>query len=89
MSITIRLGQASDATALAELAARTFRETFAAENRPEDMALHLAQSYGTSQQERELTDPNVALVGAQVEVVRPAPVVLTAVAHGPSPSPRG
>jgi ribosomal protein S18 acetylase RimI-like enzyme len=56
----IRAGAASDATALAELAARTFRETFAADNRPEDIALHAAHTYGTSQQERELADPDIA-----------------------------
>ena len=67
MSITIRLGQVSDATALAELAARTFHETFAAENRPEDMALHLARSYGTSQQESELTDPNIATLLVEID----------------------
>jgi len=59
-SITIRIGLTTDATALAELAARTFRETFAADNRPEDMALHLAHGYGTVQQQRELVDPDIA-----------------------------
>lgn len=38
MSVVIRSGVETDATALAELAARTFQETFAADNRPEDMA---------------------------------------------------
>ena len=60
MSIVIRAGEAADAPALAELAARTFRETFAAGNRPEDLALHVAQAYGTTQQASELADPNVA-----------------------------
>jgi hypothetical protein len=48
MSIVIRSGVAADAADLAELAARTFNETFAADNRPEDMTLHLASAYGTS-----------------------------------------
>jgi ribosomal protein S18 acetylase RimI-like enzyme len=67
MSIMIRTGVATDATALAELAARTFRETFAADNRPGDMALHAAQAYGTSQQQRELIDPDIVTLLVEVE----------------------
>jgi GNAT superfamily N-acetyltransferase len=50
---------ATDAAALAELAARTFRETFAANTPPEDMALYLANAYGTPQQRAELADPDI------------------------------
>ena len=57
--VTIRRGVAADAAALAELAARTFRETFADGSAPEDMALHLAAAYGTPQQWRELADPDI------------------------------
>lgn len=57
MDITIRRGMSDDAAHLAELGARTFRETFAAENRAEDIALHLAQAYGVPQQTAELIDP--------------------------------
>ena len=67
MSVSIRLGVASDAPALAELAARTFRETFASDNRPEDLALHLAQSYGISQQQKELADPAVTTLLVEIE----------------------
>ena len=67
MSITIRAGVANDATALAELAARTFRETFAADNRSEDMALHIAHAYGTSQQRSELVDPDIATLLVEVD----------------------
>lgn len=59
MSLTIRRGIPADAAALAELAARTFHDTFAADNRAEDMALHLATAYGPEQQGRELRDPEV------------------------------
>lgn len=63
-NVVVRRGAPADAAALAELAARTFRETFAADNRPEDMALHLSQAYGPRQQGRELADPDiVTLVG--------------------------
>lgn len=67
MSITIRLGDAADATALAELAARTFREAFAADNRPEDMALHVARAYGISQQQSELVNPGIATLLVEVD----------------------
>jgi diamine N-acetyltransferase len=55
--ITIRRAVVADAPALAALAARTFAETFAADNTPEDMAAHLARSYGEAQQGAELADP--------------------------------
>jgi GNAT superfamily N-acetyltransferase len=67
MTIMIRAGVVADATALAELAARTFRETFAADNRPEDMALHIAHAYGTPQQQRELVDPDIATLLVEVD----------------------
>ena len=67
MSIVIRAGVVSDETALAELAARTFREAFAADNRPEDMALHTAHAYGRSQQERELVDPDITTLLVEVD----------------------
>lgn len=67
MTATIRLGTTTDATALAELAARTFRDTFAADNRPEDMALHMASAYGTSQQQRELADPDITTLMVEID----------------------
>ena len=67
MTIMIRAGAATDATALAELAARTFCETFAADNRAEDLALHIAHAYGTSQQRSELVDPNIATLLVEVD----------------------
>jgi ribosomal protein S18 acetylase RimI-like enzyme len=57
--IEVRKGVAADAAGLAELAAATFRDTFAAANTPEDMALHLAQSYGAARQGAELADPGI------------------------------
>ena len=55
----IRHASPGDASALAELAARTFHETFAADNRPEDMALHAAESYGERQQHQEIVNPDI------------------------------
>lgn len=55
----IRLAVPEDAAALAALAERTFRDTFAADNTPEDMTAHIAQSYSPVHQARELGDPAV------------------------------
>lgn len=59
MTPTIRRATPADAPALAALAARTFRETFSADNTPEDLALHLAAAYGIEQQSREIRDPTI------------------------------
>jgi diamine N-acetyltransferase len=58
-SFTIRCAAVSDATTLAEFAARTFAETFAAENSPEDLDSHLRASYGVGQQTAEIEDRDV------------------------------
>ncbi|MFL6196841.1 MAG: GNAT family N-acetyltransferase [Thermoanaerobaculia bacterium] len=52
----IRRAGAADAAALAELAARTYTDTFADSTDPADLAAFLADSYGVPQQTRELTD---------------------------------
>jgi ribosomal protein S18 acetylase RimI-like enzyme len=57
--VTIRRGVAADAELLAEFAARTFSDTFAAANRPEDIAAYLPAAYGVPQQSSELADPDV------------------------------
>lgn len=59
MPVTVRHGTPADAAELAELAATTFRDAFGADNRPEDLALHLARSYGIAQQTAELSDPAI------------------------------
>ncbi len=56
-SLIVRGGKAEDAGLLAELGARTFSETFAADNTPEDMASYLASSFSPEQQAAELADP--------------------------------
>lgn len=61
----IRRASPADAAALANLGRRIFAATFAADNRPEDMATYLDATYGPEQQEREIADP--ALVYYVVE----------------------
>jgi diamine N-acetyltransferase len=56
-AFVIRRGTPADAAPLAEFGARTFRETFAADNTVEDMAKHLASAWSPSLQEAELRDP--------------------------------
>jgi ribosomal protein S18 acetylase RimI-like enzyme len=53
----IRRAVPADAPALAALGERTFRETFGASNRPEDLAAHVAATYGADLQAGELVDP--------------------------------
>src|ERR1700750_2659022 len=53
---SIRRANPFDAGLLAELGARTFEETFAADNTAEDMAAYLAASFGAAQQADELAD---------------------------------
>lgn len=57
--MTIRTASATDAAVVADLARRTFHDTFAANNDPTDMALHLASAYGVEQQTRELVDRDI------------------------------
>jgi len=65
----IRRAGIADAALLAELGARTFVETFAADNRPEDIAAYLATAFGPEQQADELTDPHSTFLIAEVDGV--------------------
>jgi diamine N-acetyltransferase len=57
MAIEIRAASAASVAASPALAARLFAETFAADNRPEDMAAYLTSAFGEGQQAAELADP--------------------------------
>lgn len=59
MPVNIRPATVSDAEVLADLARRTFHDTFAATNDPTDMALYLSRAYGLDQQTRELSDRDI------------------------------
>ena len=63
--IAVRHAVPADAAALAEFGARTFRETFEADNTPENMALYLARSYGPELQAAELRDPRMVSLLAE------------------------
>ena len=61
----IRPGAPSDAGRLAEFAERIFRETFAPDNRAEDMAAYVAANYGPAVQARELGDAAIGTLVAE------------------------
>ncbi len=65
----IRVAVREDAATLTELGARTFRDSFAADNRPEDMEAFIASHYRLELQIAELEDPRNLYLLAEVEGV--------------------
>jgi GNAT superfamily N-acetyltransferase len=65
--VLIRAGTIQDAAALAAFAARTFAETFAADNSVADMQAHVSRAYGVAQQTAELTSPSVITLIAEAD----------------------
>lgn len=86
-AIHIRYATSSDNTLLADLGARTFRDTFAADNTPEDMAAYLAASFNPQKQAGEINDPFARFLIAEIDgtpagyahlKLGPAPAVVVA-----------
>ena len=69
VSPTIRVATAEDAERLSELAARTFRETFAPDNTAEDMAAYLAATFTPERQRSELEDPGQRVLLLEIDGV--------------------
>lgn len=67
--INIRYATTTDNVLLAELGARTFYDSFAADNTPEHMAAYLAASFSPEKQAAELADPSSVFLIAEVEGV--------------------
>ena len=65
--VLIRRGTVEDAGLLSELAARTFSETFAADNTPEDLAEYNAASFNVARLTSELEDPASTFLIAEVD----------------------
>lgn len=61
----IRRARIRDAAQLAALAERTFRETFAKDNRAEDMDRFTKSVYGEDKQRREIEDPAMVTLLAE------------------------
>jgi ribosomal protein S18 acetylase RimI-like enzyme len=62
---TIRTAAPADAERLFQLAVRTFRDTYAEHNRPENMVQYLAAHFSPEKQAKELADPGMATVVAE------------------------
>ncbi|HYK21357.1 MAG TPA: GNAT family N-acetyltransferase [Pyrinomonadaceae bacterium] len=65
--LTIRHGTPDDAGLLSELGARTFSETFAADNTAENLAAYIATSFNVAQQTAELEDPASTFLIAEID----------------------
>src|ERR1044072_8544270 len=65
--VTIRRANSDEASLLAELGARTFHETFAADNTEEDMTSYLALHFSVEQQTAELALPASTFLIAEVD----------------------
>lgn len=65
--LTIRRGTIADARLLSELGARTFADTFAVDNTPENLAEYMAASFNVAQQTAELKDPASTFLIAEVD----------------------
>lgn len=63
--VSIRRGNARDAALLADLGARTFAETFAPDNSPEDMTAYLKTAFSPAQQRTELADRETSFLIAE------------------------
>lgn len=68
-AVRIRPATLADAATLTELGTRTFRDTFAADNTPEDLEAFLASHYRPEIQEAELKDPGNLYLLAEVSGV--------------------
>src|SRR5687768_7970046 len=56
-NLFVRRAAPDEASLVAELGARTFRATFAADNTPDDIELYITSAFALHQIEAELSDP--------------------------------
>jgi ribosomal protein S18 acetylase RimI-like enzyme len=68
-AVSIRRAVPSDAGVLTAFARRTFTETYAPDNRPQDVAAYVDASFGEEIQKAEMADPRVAYLLAEVDGV--------------------
>jgi len=67
LRIAVAKANVATATLLAELGRQTFTETFAASNTPDDLAAFLAETYSPELQLKQLQDPNVTFLLAEMQ----------------------
>lgn len=65
-ALVIRRATEDDAERLAEMARRTFVETFGPDNTAENMAMHVAQSFGTDIQLGQIRDARMVTLLAEI-----------------------
>lgn len=81
--ICIRPADPRDHELLAELGERTFRDTFARDNNPDDMAAYLASAFNPEIQAAELADPATTYLIAEANA---APIGYARLVRGPAPA---
>lgn len=84
LPIAIRRATAADAAGLAEFGARTFFETFAKDNTPEDMRLHLASAWSPELQRAEILDARIDTLLACDRQDRLAAFAQLRIGHAPA-----
>lgn len=67
LNVVCRGAKSADAVVLARFAHRTFTETYAAVNRPEDIAIYLEEEFGLERQRASLADPDINTLLCQVD----------------------
>lgn len=65
--MNIRYGNLRDAKMLSELGAQTFYDSYANDNTPEDIALHIKNSFSIEIQSAELSDPAVIFLITELD----------------------
>jgi len=65
--VVIRRGRSEDAARLADFAREIFDATFGPRNDPLDMQAYMDEAFGEPQQARELVDPGIVTLLAEVE----------------------
>lgn len=63
--VSIRVADSGDAAVLADLGRRTFQETFAADNTPEDMAAYMAEAFTVGRIAAEIGEPGAVYLVAE------------------------
>jgi len=67
INMNIRYGIIDDAKMLSELGAKTFYDSFARDNTPENIAIYLKKSFSIDIQKTELSNPEIVFLIAEME----------------------
>lgn len=65
--LRIRRATSTDASLISILGAETFVASFGAQNTPENIAKHIRKAYGDGVQQRELADPKITYLIAEMD----------------------